>query len=81
MGGELEIGTCDICGKQEVPVSRKYYYYPHIKCECHGPNHFDLVRHCKNCKPHPPRETRIVLSHDNALKLDKILEQYSENEN
>lgn len=60
MCGEMEIGTCQCCGKQNVPLERTYFRYP-IKCECCAPEHFDLIRHCKDCKPNEPRETRVVL--------------------
>jgi hypothetical protein len=59
MSGEIEFGKCDICGKQGV-LSRKYYHYD-IICRCHSPKHFDLVRHCKDCKPVRPMETKITL--------------------
>ena len=50
--GEIEFGTCDICGK-ETELERTYFYYP-IHCECCGSKdkdgqkqHFELVHHCK----------------------------------
>lgn len=59
MSGDIEIGKCDYCGK-ECSINRKYYYYG-IKCECHGPEHFEIVYHCNECQPKPPRKTSIVL--------------------
>jgi hypothetical protein len=58
MSGEVEFGTCEICGK-ETTLQRTYFRY-NIKCECHSSNHFDLVRHCKDCVPVKPRETKVL---------------------
>ena len=63
--GEIELGTCDVCHKKEVAVSRKYYKYP-IPCNCCNklgtPPHFEIVRYCKNCIPHSPlRVSALVM--------------------
>ena len=50
----IEFGKCDICGKEDN-LERTYFEYD-IKCECHSPKHFELVRHCKNCIPSMPTE-------------------------
>ena len=42
MSSENEIGTCSICGKEHVPVNRKYYRY-NIPCECCIGKHFEIV--------------------------------------
>lgn len=57
MCGEIEYGKCEICG-EEAPLERTYFRYD-LKCECHSPEHFELVRHCKGCKPVEPRETKV----------------------
>ena len=57
--GEMEYGVCDICGCQDV-LSRTYYYY-NIKCECHSPEHFEIVSTCPRCEPRPPEKTRISI--------------------
>lgn len=57
--GDVEFGKCDYCGKEDY-INRKYFRYP-IKCECHSPEHFELVFHCKNCTPVEPRVTKITL--------------------
>jgi hypothetical protein len=62
MSGICESGKCEICGK-EGPLQRTYFHY-NIKCECHSPCHFDLVRHCKDCVPVRPKETKVTLSTD-----------------
>ena len=55
-----EIGYCDIC-HMEKPLSRKYYYYD-IDCECcNGNTHFEIVRHCKDCTPIPPRKITVYI--------------------
>ena len=60
MTGELEYGICDICGCQDT-LSRTYYYYD-IKCECHSPEHFEIVMTCPRCKPVPPKKTKIEIN-------------------
>ena len=60
MSGDVEFGKCDMCGK-EAPLMRKYYYYD-IRCECHGPVHFELVCHCADCKPAEPSMTNVRVS-------------------
>ena len=55
--GDIECGKCDVCGK-EGQLQRTYFRYP-IKCECHGPNHFELICHHKDCKPKEPRYTKV----------------------
>jgi hypothetical protein len=57
MAGDIEYGACEVCYK-EAPLSRKYYHYD-IKCECHSPKHFEIVRHCKDCTPKEPKTTKI----------------------
>ena len=48
----VEFGMCDIC-KKDAPITRTYYRYA-IKCNCHSPQHFVLIRHCNECKPVEP---------------------------
>lgn len=68
MSGIIEFGKCDICGNEDN-LQRKYYKYD-IKCECHSPYHFEIVRHCKECKPVEPIETRILAKTSNLNKID-----------
>lgn len=57
---DIEIGYCDIC-HQKTQIQRQYYYYD-IDCECCGGKHFEIIRYCSNCMPHPPhRISAIVL--------------------
>ena len=56
MGGEVEFGKCDICG-ENAKLARTYFVYP-IKCECHGNNHFEMIKHCENCTPVLPKQIR-----------------------
>lgn len=58
---EAEYGKCECCGK-EATLKRKYYYYYGAPCECHKPEeHFELVRHCSDCKPQPPKTTTMTI--------------------
>ena len=58
MSGEIEVGTCGFCKKTDVQLQRMYYHYG-IKCECHSPDHFEIVWHCSDCTPKPPNKTTI----------------------
>ena len=57
--GEIEFGVCDMCN-DHAEVQRKYYHYD-IKCECHSPDHFEIVYYCKDCEPEPPKKTTITI--------------------
>lgn len=57
--GDVEYGKCDICLEMDN-LSRRYYYFP-IPCECCSNQHFEIVRHCKNCKPEQPAYTKPML--------------------
>ncbi|MGL5692376.1 MAG: hypothetical protein ACRDD8_16455 [Bacteroidales bacterium] len=52
-------GKCDVCGKDAI-LSRKYFYYG-IQCECHSPEHFEIVEHCSECTPVAPSRTTISI--------------------
>lgn len=58
--GAVEIGKCDICGK-EARLERTYFEYA-ISCDCcvsqheGKPTHFEMVRHCSECIPSLPTE-------------------------
>lgn len=67
MCGEQEYGKCEVCGEEGV-LRRTYFEYP-IKCECHSPNHFELVRHHKGCIPKEPEYTRISLKTADLKRL------------
>lgn len=62
MNGEIEYGKCEFCGK-DAPLIREYRHYENIKCECHSPCHFDMIRFCKECgnKAAPPTHTKIII--------------------
>jgi hypothetical protein len=57
---DQEIGTCNVCRKDNVILQREYFHY-NIICECHSPNHFVIVFHCKDCEPTEPDATNIQL--------------------
>lgn len=62
MSGDVESGTCAVCSK-EGPIDRKYYYYD-IVCECcnnKDDEHFEIVYHCKDCKPKPPSNVNCIM--------------------
>lgn len=70
MSGTVEVGTCSVCKKEKVPVNRKYYYYD-IECLCCNrvdDDHFEIVYHCTNCEPKPPRKVSCSL---NPLEEDE----------
>lgn len=61
MGGSVEVGDCSVCGKKEViGINRKYFHYD-IKCDCHSPTHFEIVHHCNDCIPKPPKKTVVYI--------------------
>ena len=84
MKAEREINYCSICGNKKE-VQRTNYYYG-IKCECHSPEHFEIVWHCKDCEPKEPEKTKITLTrkqlehyHTSQMKLpnwDDIKEEF-----
>lgn len=55
--GDIEYGTCEVCG-QDNNLVRTYYRYT-VECSCHFPSHFEVVRHCKECTPAEPAYTII----------------------
>lgn len=59
MAGESEFGFCNVC-KKEGHITRTYFNYK-FKCECHSPNHFEIVWHCHTCKPEEPKTTSISI--------------------
>lgn len=83
---DLEFGKCDICGNDKF-LSRKYFNYDNIKCECHSPNHFIFVSHCNMCEPVEPDTTKISCSlfgknieikTTQLRKIDSILKQLND---
>lgn len=69
---DCEYGKCEICGK-EAPLMRTYYHYNGLKCDCHSPEHFDLVRHCIGCTSKQQRTTRVVLTKEQAEHVGELL--------
>jgi len=63
---DMEFGKCKVCGK-ETSLMRTYYRYD-IKCECHSPQHFEFVSHCKDCEPKEPTETTMVIRSDSLKR-------------
>lgn len=71
MSADREIGTCDSCGKF-TGLSREYFRYPEIKCECHSPYHFEIVRYCKDCLPREPLETTVTIKTSELKRLVRV---------
>ena len=69
MSGEQECENCELCGKWK-PIKRKYYHYD-VDCYCHTPNHFEIVKHCKDCVPKEPTETKIWFKTIDLKKLEE----------
>lgn len=60
MSSTTKIGVCECCGRENVPLTARSFYYP-IKCECCLPIHFETVWHCDDCQPEEPTLTKITL--------------------
>lgn len=73
MSGDQMIGRCQVCGKTNVPLTRKYFHYD-IPCECHGPTHFEMIEYCKDCVPKEPRESKVTFKTED-LKDPRALAQ------
>lgn len=71
MCGMIETGICSVCGISG-PIRRKYYNYD-MKCECHSPNHFEIVYVCDTCEPVEPKNTIIHHGHESMSIPTDIL--------
>ena len=83
--GDIMLGTCELCGKTDVVLSKTYFKYSNIKCGCHAPQHFEVIYHCKDCKPVEPMTTvvyspinnnKYLIETSKLKSLDHILEGY-----
>lgn len=63
--GDIEYGRCDVCGT-DGNVTRTYFFFP-IACECCGPTHFVMKRHCLGCTPSMPLTLDVRISAKRAL--------------
>lgn len=67
----VEFGECIFCGHIEF-LERTYFKY-NIKCDCHSPQHFELVIHCYKCKPIEPKTTKVSYGSNNIIiETDKL---------
>jgi hypothetical protein len=57
MSADCEFSVCSACGKKGI-VRRKVFHYD-MKCQCHSPNHFEVVYHCEGCVPVEPETTTV----------------------
>lgn len=64
--GDIEFGQCEVCNKENI-LRRTYFHYD-IKCECHSPNHFVIIRHCNECEPKQPLTTAVHVLPSSADK-------------
>jgi hypothetical protein len=71
MGGDVEYGICQCCGK-EAELKRTVFHYPGVKCECHGPHHFEMKAHCKECTPQEPVYSKVEFKTDDLKKPASI---------
>jgi len=67
MPGATEYGKCEKCGT-EGPLQRTYFRYD-VRCTCHSPHHFELVRHCSTCVPIEPEYTKIEFHFGDHITL------------
>jgi hypothetical protein len=68
------IGTCEICGQEDIDLYRTYFDY-NFKCMCHGPYHFIAIDHCKNCVPEEPLIQYITFSKEQIQKMEEYYEK------
>lgn len=81
-GDVVEVGKCDICGKNTSLITDKYEYK--INCSCHPSDHVEIVKHCKKCNTGEPITTIIQAENGERYLvptaclhgLDHILEGY-----
>lgn len=68
------IGFCEVCKKENTSLTRTYYHFDNIKCECHSPHHFILIHHCDICVPMDPIESKVTISIKNLdSPIDKLI--------
>ena len=73
--GDTEVGKCEVCGIEEVQLHRTYIQFPSIKCRCHN-RHSILIRHCKDCTPTVPEETKIEIGVAELRAIDMLIRSY-----
>jgi len=67
------IGSCEVCKKENIYLTRTYFHYDNVKCSCHSPNHFIIIEHCDTCVPVEPNETKIhIKTKDLDSPIDKL---------
>lgn len=70
MSNCIEWGTCQVCNN-EGSLDRTYFKYG-IKCECHSPEHFQIVWHCYKCVPEDPGPGEIRYSNKQKHNIESI---------
>lgn len=75
--GDIEVGKCEVCGKEEVQLHRTYINFPFVECKCHN-THSILIRHCANCTATIPEETKLEIGVDQLRAIDRLIQTHSE---
>lgn len=78
--GDIEIGKCEICKKENVQLLRTTIDFPFIECECHN-RHFETIRHCVNCEPKVPKETTLVISTSTLRAINLLIHYHNRDYN
>lgn len=75
--GDIEVGKCEVCGKDNVQLLRTYINFPFIECKCHN-THSILIRHCVDCVPKVPDETKLEIGVDQLRAIDRLICTHSD---
>lgn len=70
--GDIEVGKCECCGKENVQLLRAYITFPLVECECHN-HHSICIRCCPTCKPKVPAETTLTISVTNLRAISRLI--------
>ena len=75
--GDIEVGKCEVCDKDNVQLFRTYINFPFIECKCHN-THSILIRHCVDCVPKVPDETKLEIGVDHLRAIDRLICTHSD---
>lgn len=79
------IGTCPNCGKENVEIIKYTKRYPNIKCQCHGPHHYDVLEMCWDCANGKtelrPYISNLYINAEQLDALDQIVTRFKANVN
>lgn len=74
---DIEVGKCEVCGKDNVQLFHTYIRFPHVECKCHDTHHI-LIRHCANCNATVPEETTLTISVDVLRTIDFLISNHED---